>query len=33
MKQLDSDMEGKYLTFFIDKQIIAIPIFNVVQIV
>ena len=29
----DSDMEGKYLTFFVEKQLMAIPICDVVQIV
>lgn len=29
----ESDMEGKYLTFFIEKQILAIPICYIVQIV
>jgi purine-binding chemotaxis protein CheW len=29
----DSDMEGKFLTFFIEKQLFALPITDVVQIV
>ncbi len=33
MLESDSDMEGKYLTFFVDKQLIATPIADVVQII
>lgn len=32
-KANDFDMEGKYLTFIIEKQLFAIPIYDVVQIV